>query len=90
MDPVSFGALEIPLTRTESEKYLIEKYGRAGAVSAKTLAKLACVGGGPVFCRIGRRIAYLPSDLDAWVKSRSSGPLINTGTVKAVEIPTQP
>lgn len=69
---------EVSLTRKESETYLLEKHGRAGAVSAKTLAKLASVGGGPAFRRIGRRVAYMPSDLDAWIDGRSSRLMRNT------------
>lgn len=74
----AFGVVETLLTRKESETYLLARYGRAGAVSAKTLAKLACIGGGPAFRRIGRRVAYMPSDLDAWVASRSSKPMRST------------
>ena len=71
---------EIPLTRCEAERYLLQRYGKAGAVTAKTLAKFATVGGGPVFRRFGRRVAYLPSDLDIWVSSRTSQRLSSTSS----------
>jgi hypothetical protein len=46
--------------------------------SPKTLAKLRCIGGGPVFRRFGRRILYDPDDLLNWALSRTSQPLANT------------
>jgi hypothetical protein len=38
-----------------------------------TLAKLACVGGGPPFESFGRRPLYEPEFLLAWARSRSTG-----------------
>ena len=35
-------------------------------VSSSWLAKLRCVGGGPRYAKIGRRVTYAESDLDAW------------------------
>jgi hypothetical protein len=35
--------------------------------SASTFAKYRLFGGGPIFCRLGRRVVYDPSDLDAWI-----------------------
>jgi hypothetical protein len=43
-----------------------------------TLARLACVGGGPVFRRFGRKPLYDESDLLAWARSRLSPPLCST------------
>lgn len=34
--------------------------------SASWLAKRRCYGGGPRFCKLGRRVTYRLSDLDAW------------------------
>ena len=31
-----------------------------------TLAKLRCIGGGPVFAKFGRAVVYDRTDLDAW------------------------
>lgn len=39
-------------------------------VSVSFLNKLRCHGGGPAFCKVGRAVAYDPSDLAAWLKSR--------------------
>ena len=41
-------------------------------VSAALFEKLRCVGGGAIFCRLGRgrgRIVYRVSDLDDWLRS---------------------
>jgi hypothetical protein len=44
---------------------------RVVRLSTKTLANMRAKGGGPVFVRLGRgkrsRIAYRPSDLEAWI-----------------------
>lgn len=69
---------ETPLSRKEAEIYLAKKYGRVGGVTAKTLAKLATVGGGPSFRKFGRRVGYYPSDLDIWVASRMSQAMSST------------
>lgn len=39
-------------------------------LSVSTLNKLRVFGGGPVFLKLGRRIAYDQSDLDAWLDSK--------------------
>jgi hypothetical protein len=39
-------------------------------VSASMLNKLRCSGGGPIFCKIGRRCVYDLGDLENWVASR--------------------
>ena len=35
-----------------------------------TFEKLRLSGGGPAYIKIGRRVAYDPSDLDAWCNAR--------------------
>lgn len=40
-------------------------------VAAQTLAKLAVVGGGPRYVRVGRRAAYRAGDLKTWLHGRS-------------------
>lgn len=35
-----------------------------------TLAKMRCLGGSPVFLRLGRKIVYCRADLDAWLDAR--------------------
>lgn len=46
-----------------------EAASRTG-LSVSTLNKLRVFGGGPVFIKLGRRVAYDVADLDAWLTSR--------------------
>jgi predicted DNA-binding transcriptional regulator AlpA len=39
-------------------------------LSVSTLNKLRVFGGGPVFLKLGRRVAYDLADLDAWLASK--------------------
>jgi hypothetical protein len=54
-----------------------------------TLAKLAVIGGGPIFRRIGRVPLYLTDDLDEWVASKLSPPMGSTSDTASskAEIP---
>jgi hypothetical protein len=56
--------------RVEASAYLKEKWG----IDRKpaTLAKLACVGGGPKFEHCGRIPLYLEEELDAWARAHLS------------------
>ncbi len=63
------------LRRREAAAYLQERYG---AYTAETLAKLACVGGGPCFRKMGAFPLYSPADLDAWAEARMSKPMAST------------
>lgn len=36
-------------------------------LSQSTLAKLRLSGNGPAYCKLGRRVLYLPDDLSAWL-----------------------
>jgi predicted DNA-binding transcriptional regulator AlpA len=40
------------------------------SVSVSYLNALRCRGGGPVFVRMGRAVAYHPDDLEAWLAAR--------------------
>lgn len=55
------------LRRKQAAEYLKEHYGVG---SARTLDKLASVGGGPVYAKLGGAAVYDPADLDAWARSR--------------------
>ena len=59
------------LRRKSAADYLKDKYGCG---SRQTLAKLAVMGGGPVYRKFGRAVLYTPEDLDAWA-SANIGPL---------------
>jgi hypothetical protein len=53
---------DVSLTTANAAKYL--------ALSPSCLAKLRCYGGGPRFCKLGRRVTYRRSDLDVWREQR--------------------
>ena len=53
--------------RAEASSYLKEKWGIDRKPS--TLAKLACLGGGPRFEIAGRFPLYTDLELDAWARS---------------------
>lgn len=38
-------------------------------LSTSTLAKLRLSGNGPTYIKLGRRVAYKPEDLDAWINA---------------------
>ena len=40
------------------------------SLAESTLEKLRVTGGGPAFCKLGRRVVYRVADLDAWIASR--------------------
>jgi hypothetical protein len=66
---------KIYLRRDKAAEYLQERYG---AYTTETLAKLACVGGGPRFQKLGPFPVYITEDLDAWAMSRMSRPVCST------------
>lgn len=43
------------------------------SLSAATLKKYRCSGTGPRYARIGSKIVYRPSDLDAWLERHLVG-----------------
>ena len=63
------------LRREAAAKYLQEQYG---SITRATLAKLACIGGGPLFRKFGRYPLYLRADLDSWAQMRLSPPVTST------------
>ena len=64
------------LRRRAGAEYLREQRGIP--CSEKTLAKLACIGGGPIYCRFGRIPLYLIADLDAYAEAKLSKPIRST------------
>jgi hypothetical protein len=63
------------IRRAEAAVYLKSRYGIG---SKATLAKLACLGGGPVFRLIGKIPVYQLADLDEWAQSRITAPRRST------------
>jgi hypothetical protein len=55
------------LRRKQAGEYLKAKFGFG---SEKTLAKLACIGGGPEFCKAGTAALYEPAKLDEWALAK--------------------
>jgi hypothetical protein len=61
--------------RKEAAQYLKSKYGHG---SAKTLAKLASIGGGPAMVYAGRIPFYTTEALDEWALGKFSLPVRST------------
>jgi hypothetical protein len=55
------------LRRKQAGEYLKAKYGFG---SEKTLAKLACLGGGPEFRKAANAAIYEPAKLDEWALAK--------------------
>ena len=60
------------LRRRDAARYITETFGMP--CSPNWLAKLAVVGGGPLYRKADRYPLYDPDDLDAWVRGRLSAP----------------
>lgn len=67
--------------RTEAACYLRERHGVP--CGAKNLAKLACLGGGPLFQKFGRLPLYRLGDLDDWAEQKLSRPVRSTSELQA-------
>ena len=63
------------LDRKEAAEFLTS---RGFKTAHATLAKLACLGGGPVFESFGRRPLYREADLLAWAEAKTTGPRLST------------
>lgn len=68
------------LRRKAAGEYLKAKYGFG---SEKTLAKLATIGGGPLFHKAAKAAIYKPEDLDAWAQSKIGAPQKSTSDAAA-------
>ncbi|MFV8816666.1 DNA-binding protein [Haliea sp. E17] len=68
------------LTRKEAAEFLNEN-GFPG--TAKTLQKLASVGGGPEYQIFGNKALYQPQSLLEWAQSRLSAPRRHAGEASA-------
>jgi hypothetical protein len=63
------------LGRKEAAQFLTD---RGYKTAPATLAKLACLGGGPTFESFGRRPLYREADLLAWAQGKTTGPRRST------------
>ena len=66
---------ECRLDRRQAAAFLT---ARGYRTAPATLAKLACIGGGPTFESFGRKPLYLEVDLLAWAKEKTTGPRRST------------
>jgi hypothetical protein len=64
------------LRRRAAAEYIRVRWGIP--CSEKTLAKLACIGGGPVYRLCGRTPLYAPPDLDSFAESKIGKPVRST------------
>lgn len=71
------------MRRVDAAQYIREHHGIP--CSLATLAKYACIGGGPAFRKAGKFPIYARDDLDAWAKQRlgklvrSTSELVDSG-----------
>ncbi len=68
------------LRRKQAGEYLKAKYGFG---SEKTLAKLACLGGGPEFRKAAKAAIYEPAKLDEWALAKIGAPQRSTSDAVA-------
>jgi hypothetical protein len=68
------------LRRNQAAAYLHQQFG---AYTTGTLAKLACLGGGPQFRKIGKYPVYSQDDLDAWAASKMTAAVSSTSELGA-------
>lgn len=68
------------LSRAEAAQYIRRRYGFP--CSRQWLAKLAVLGGGPIFHKAGRNPIYAPIDLDDWAIARIGEPQRSTSDVR--------
>jgi hypothetical protein len=66
---------ECRLDRRQAAAFLTSRGYRTAPA---TLAKLACIGGGPTFESFGRKPLYREADLLAWAKAKTTGPRRST------------
>ncbi|MFZ0457125.1 MAG: hypothetical protein WAM17_01505 [Rhodoplanes sp.] len=64
------------LRRDEAANYLRSKFGFR--CSKQTLAKLAVLGGGPVYRKAGVTPIYDPTELDRWARTKIGPPRRST------------
>jgi len=65
------------LDRKASAQFLTDE---GYPIQPTTLAKYACVGGGPEFESFGRKPLYTPENLLKWARARTSGPRGSTSS----------
>jgi hypothetical protein len=69
------------MDRAETAEWLTK---RGFKTTKSWLAKLATVGGGPMYRKFGRKPLYYPGDLEAWITSKLSRPQRSTSDYRAL------
>jgi len=72
------------LRRADAANYVERRYGFP--CSRQWLAKLAVIGGGPLYRKAGRVPLYAPEDLDRWALSRIGAPQTSTSDRSATKV----
>jgi len=54
----------------EHDVFDTERAARRLGLSVSTMEKLRCLGGGPAYLKLGRRVVYEARDLDDWKAAR--------------------
>jgi hypothetical protein len=52
-------------------------------LAVATLAKLRCIGGGPEYLKLGRKVVYRRTDLATWLNARR----VSNTTESAISLP---
>jgi len=84
MSEIPAGSAPLPpafLRRADAAAYVEQRFGFP--CSRQWLAKLAVVGGGPVYRKAGRTPIYAPDDLDRWALARIGAPQWSTSETAA-------
>jgi predicted DNA-binding transcriptional regulator AlpA len=58
------------MTTDDDSSLDVQAAARLIGLSVATLAKMRCVGGGPPFLKLGRRVLYRRVDIKAWLDAR--------------------
>lgn len=61
---------------------------RALGLAEGTLAKLRLTGRGPVYVKLGRRVAYRPEDIDRWIAANLRRSTSDTAGLTSDSVPT--
>jgi predicted DNA-binding transcriptional regulator AlpA len=59
-----------PMTTDDDAILDVQAAARLVGLSVATLAKMRCMGGGPPFLKLGRRVLYRRADIKAWLDAR--------------------
>ena len=57
------------MSEIDDEAMDVQAAARFTGIAVATLAKMRCIGGGPLFVKLGRRVVYRRSDVIAWLNA---------------------